>query len=66
MNPLVILEAIKAVAEAITETLRYLQTPQGQRFADQVMADRGAWDKFWKDAGAGISDLFRGKLWEAK
>jgi hypothetical protein len=62
MTPVAILETIRAVAEAVAEYFRWLQTEQGKRFSDQVMSDRVAWDKFWIDAGIGLKRLFSGEL----
>lgn len=64
MTPETILQTVRAVAEAITEYLRWAQTEEGKKWTTQVMADRAAWDAFWKDAGAGIQSFFKGELFK--
>ena len=61
-SPILILEVIKAISEAVREYFRWLQTDEGKRFSAQAMADRAAWDKFWLDAGSGVKQLFSGEF----
>ncbi len=62
MTPEMILASIRAVADAIAETMRYLQTPQGQAAVERALRDREAWDRFWESVGDGIRELFSGRL----
>lgn len=64
MTPEAILAAITAVANALTEGLKLAQTEEGKKWVSQMLADRQAWDKFWKDAGSGVAALFKGDLFK--
>ena len=62
MNPETVLLTIRACAEALTATMKWLSTDQGKQVIERSLQDRAAWDKFWADAGKGIQGLFSGKL----
>ena len=59
MDPytIAVLGTVQAVATAVTEVCKVLQTPEGQK-----SLERG--DKFWTDAGNGIKSLFDGTLFK--
>ena len=59
MTPETILATVQAVAAAVTEIFRWLQTPEGQRVVQKSLEDREAWDRFWQDVARGIQTLFR-------
>lgn len=59
-----IVAMIQAVAEAISAFFAWLNTEEGRVFSRQAMADRKAWDTFWKDAGTQIGRFFRGELFK--
>lgn len=61
LTPALICETIKAICGMLVEFMRFYQTPEGQRLVQQHLADRAAWDKFWKDAGDGITQFFQRK-----
>ena len=62
MTPETVLQTIRAVAEAITETLRWMQTEQGQEVVKRSLADRAALDSNLARIGGWFTKLFTGKL----
>lgn len=59
MDPFTIsMGAIQAGFQFGIELLKYLQTPEGQKFAARVNENSVEWDAFWKNAGDGIKKLF--------
>lgn len=64
MTPETILTTVTAVANALTEYLKWAQTDEGKKWTAQMMADRAAWDKFWRDVGLGVGAFFKGDLFK--
>jgi glutamate synthase domain-containing protein 3 len=64
MDPatILILGTVKAVAEAITEGFRYVQTPAGQAAAKKLLEDAVARERALDEAGAWLKKLFTGGL----
>jgi len=63
MDPatILILGAVKAVAEAVTEGFRYAQTPQGQAASKRLLDDAVAREKWLDDAGAWLKRALTGE-----
>lgn len=64
MTPELIIGTIRAGFEFGIELLRFLQTEQGRKFAEQTLKDRAAWDAFWSDTATGLQRLFNGDLFK--
>lgn len=64
MTPEAILLTIQSLANLGIEALKFAQTEEGRKLIEKSLADRLAWDKFWSDAGHGISRLFKGDLFK--
>ena len=62
MNPETVLVTIRACAEAVSATMKWLESPQGQKVVEKSLADRAAWERFWSDAERSIQGLFSGKM----
>jgi len=65
MTPAQILATVQAVATALAEIFRWLQTPQGQQVVEQSLRDRQKWDEFWAQMAGGLQKLFSGELFHA-
>jgi hypothetical protein len=54
-----VLAAIQASAEAVKAVFGWLCTPEGQATSKSMREDRAAWDKFWSEAGSGLTSFFK-------
>lgn len=61
-SAVLILETIKAVAEAIIAICGLMMTEHGKKLIDEGMADRAAARKFFGGIGDWFKDLFTGEL----
>jgi len=57
VTPDQILATVQAVATAVGEIFRWLQTPEGREVVRQSLEDRQKWDRFWADVAAGVQRL---------
>ena len=62
MNPETVVQTIRAVAEATTETMRWLQTENGQKFLERSFAQQDQFAKNMKALGEWFEKLFTGRL----
>ena len=62
MTPETIFVTVQALALAITEIFRWLQTPEGRDVVRKSLEDREAAERFLRDLGHGIKALLEGKL----
>lgn len=62
MTPDAIVDAITAVANAVAEVAKFLQTPEGQEAVKQARSDRAAFDRGVRDLAAWFEKLFAGRL----
>jgi hypothetical protein len=62
MTPETILQAITAVAEAVTEMCKLAQTVQGQASIEKALKDQAAVAAAFKGAREWLEKLFTGKL----
>jgi len=70
VNPIVptpaeIVRMITAVAEAVVETNKTLQTPEGKAWMNTVTSDRAKWDAWVSKVPGWVSDLFTGRLFKS-
>jgi hypothetical protein len=64
LTPEAIIRLVTAGLEALTETMKFLQSPAGQRQTELMLSDRAKWDSFWGDVGKGLKRFFSGDLFK--
>ncbi len=66
MSPETITAMITAIANAVTEVCRFLQTEQGQESLKRAAADRTAFEKGMRDVGGWFQRLITGELVQSR
>ena len=61
-TPETVLMTITAVANAVSKTMDFLMSPNGQALVTKSIEDRTKWDKFWADTGEAFKRFFKLEL----
>lgn len=62
MTPEMVLQTVRAVAEAVAETFRYLQTPAGQKSLEKMLEDQKQFEAGVTALRDWFAKLFTGRL----